>query len=229
MSATEKGIAVLTAPSGNTIAACELTFALLLALVRRVPAADRSMHDGAWDRKSFGGVELYGKTLGLVGAGRIGGEVAKRARAFGMRVLVYDPYLTDERARALDAQLTTLDDVLSRADVISLHVPLTESTQGLIGHERLARMKRGALVVNAARGGVIDELAPSMPGEAPWRPRPRCMCIERSRYRRKPAAHSRTTSAGAHLGASTGEPAKRGVEISEAVRAQGRRRTSRAR
>jgi D-3-phosphoglycerate dehydrogenase len=157
--ATEKGIAVLTAPSGNTISACELTFALLLALVRRVPAADRSMHDGAWDRKSFGGVELYGKTLGLVGAGRIGGEVAKRARAFGMRVLVYDPYLTDERARALDAQLTTLDDVLARADVISLHVPLTESTQGLIGRERLAKMKRGALVVNAARGGVIDESA----------------------------------------------------------------------
>jgi D-3-phosphoglycerate dehydrogenase len=157
--ATEKGIAVLTAPSGNTISACELTFALLLALVRRVPAADRSMHDGAWDRKSFGGVELYGKTLGLIGAGRIGGEVAKRARAFGMRVLVFDPYLTDERARALEAQLTTLDDVLSRADVISLHVPLTEATQGLIGRDGLARMKRGALVVNAARGGVIDEAA----------------------------------------------------------------------
>ena len=157
--ATEKGIAVLTAPSGNTISACELTFALLLALVRRVPAADRSMHEGAWDRKSFGGAELYGKTLGLVGAGRIGGEVAKRARAFGMRVLVYDPYLTDDRARALDAQLTTLEDVLARADVISLHVPLTEGTQGLIGRERLARRKRGALVVNAARGGVIDEAA----------------------------------------------------------------------
>ncbi|MDQ4081141.1 MAG: phosphoglycerate dehydrogenase [Gemmatimonadota bacterium] len=157
--ATEKGIAVLTAPSGNTIAACELTFALLLALVRRVPAADRSMHDGAWDRKSFGGVELYGKTLGLIGAGRIGGEVAKRARAFGMRVLVYDPYLTDARARSLDVQLADLDDVLARADVISLHVPLTEGTQGLIGRERIGRMKPGVLIVNAARGGVMDETA----------------------------------------------------------------------
>src|SRR5699024_402408 len=98
------------------------------ALVRKVPAADRSMRAGEWDRKSFNGVELYGKTLGLIGAGRIGTEVARRARAFGMRVLAYDPYLTPERASALELEQAPLDEVLRRADVITLHVPLTEAT-----------------------------------------------------------------------------------------------------
>ena len=157
--ATERGVAVLNAPSGNTISAAELTFALILACVRRIPAADRSMKSGEWDRKSFTGTELYGKVLGLVGAGRIGGEVARRARAFGMRVCAYDPYLTAERARTLEIELVSLDQVLARADVLSLHVPLTETTAGLIGAAQLAAMKRGAIVVNAARGGVIDEAA----------------------------------------------------------------------
>lgn len=155
--ATERGVAVLNAPSGNTISAAELTFALILACVRRIPAADRSMKAGEWDRKSFTGTELYGKTLGLVGAGRIGGEVARRARAFGMRVCAYDPYLTPERAQTLEIELVPLDTVLERADVISLHVPLTETTAGLIGAPQIARMKKGAVIVNAARGGVLDE------------------------------------------------------------------------
>jgi D-3-phosphoglycerate dehydrogenase / 2-oxoglutarate reductase len=155
--ATEHGVAVLNAPSGNTISAAELTFALILACVRRIPAADRSMKQGEWDRKTFTGTELYGKTLGLVGAGRIGGEVARRARAFDMRVVAYDPYLPAERADALEIELCSLDDVLARADVLSLHVPLTESTEGLIAAAELQRMKRGAIIVNAARGGVIDE------------------------------------------------------------------------
>jgi len=155
--ATERGIAVLNAPSGNTVSAAELTMALLLAVVRRVAAADRSMRAGEWDRKRFQGTELCGKTLGLVGAGRIGSEVARRARAFAMRVMAYDPYLTEERARALEIELAALDDVLDRADVLSLHVPLTESTRGLIGGEELARMKAGAIVLNASRGGVLDQ------------------------------------------------------------------------
>ena len=157
--ATERGVAVLNAPSGNTISAAELTLALVLACVRRIPAADRSMKAGEWDRKSFTGSELYGKVLGLVGAGRIGGEVARRARAFGMRVCAYDPYLTPERAESLEVELSSLDAVLSRSDVISLHVPLTDSTEGMIGAEELAMMKPGAVIVNAARGGVIDEAA----------------------------------------------------------------------
>jgi D-3-phosphoglycerate dehydrogenase len=157
--ATERGVAVLNAPAGNTISAAELTFALTLACVRRIAAADRSMKTGEWDRKSFTGTELYGKTLGLIGAGRIGGEVARRARAFGMRICAYDPYLPPARAEALEIELCPLDAVIARADVLSLHVPLTESTAGLIGAAELARMKAGAVVVNAARGGVIDETA----------------------------------------------------------------------
>lgn len=157
--ATERGVAVLNAPSGNTISAAELALALILACVRRIPAADRSMKAGEWDRKSFTGSELHGKTLGLVGAGRIGGEVARRARAFGMRVCGFDPYLTPDRAESLEIELLPLADVLSRADVLSLHVPLTEGTEGMIGRAELASMKRGAYIVNAARGGVIDEEA----------------------------------------------------------------------
>jgi D-3-phosphoglycerate dehydrogenase len=157
--ATERGIAVLNAPSGNTISAAELAFSLMLALARRIPAADRSMKAGEWDKKSFTGTELLGKTLGLVGAGRIGGEVARRARAFGMRVLAFDPYLSPQRAETLELELAALDDVLQHADVISVHTPLTEGTVGLIGAAQLARMKPSALLVNAARGGVVDEAA----------------------------------------------------------------------
>lgn len=155
--ATERGVAVLNAPSGNTVSAAELAFALLLSLARSIAAADRSMRAGEWDRKSFSGFELYGKTLGLLGAGRIGGAVARRARAFGMHVLVHDPYLSAERAQELDVQRAALDDIIEHADVISLHVPLTESTAGLLGSAELARMKPGAVIVNAARGEVIDE------------------------------------------------------------------------
>ena len=157
--ATERGIAVLNAPAGNTISAAELTFALLLALVRRVTAADRSMKAGEWDRKSFSGTELYGKTLGLIGAGRIGSEVARRARAFGMRVTAYDPFLTREHAQALEIELDELDMVLRRADVVSIHVPLTERTAGMIGDSELAKLKPGAVLINAARGGVVQEAA----------------------------------------------------------------------
>lgn len=157
--ASERGIPVLTAPAGNTIAAAELTMALLLSVARRVPAADRSMKAGEWDRKSFSGFELYGKTLGLVGAGRIGGQVAKRARAFGMHVLVFDPWLERERARELDVQLADLAEVITRSDVLSVHVPLTDETRDLIGAPELARMKKGALLLNVARGGVVNEAA----------------------------------------------------------------------
>ena len=155
--ATERGVAVLNAPSGNTLSAAELTLALLLSLARSIPAADRSMRAGEWDRKSFTGFELHGKTLGLIGAGRIGGEVARRARAFGMHVIVSDPYLSDERALELDVERVAFDDLIEQADVVALHVPLTEATNGLIGARELARMKRTAVIINAARGEVIQE------------------------------------------------------------------------
>ena len=157
--ATERGIAVLTAPSGNTTSAAELTMALILSLVRRIPAADRSMKLGEWDRKSFSGSELRGKTLGLVGAGRVGSEVARRAKAFGVRVVAYDPYLTPERARSVDVELASLDDVLRTSDILSLHVPLTDATAGLVSAEKLALTRKGVYIVNVARGGVLDEEA----------------------------------------------------------------------
>lgn len=155
--ATACGIAVLNAPTGNTVSAAELTLALLLAVLRRVPDAHQSMRAGEWDRTSFKGVELNGRTLGLIGAGRIGAAVARRARAFGMRVLAYDPYLTSERAQALEIELAALDDLLRRADVVTIHVPLTDETRGLIDEARLRCMKPDAVLVNAARGGIVDE------------------------------------------------------------------------
>jgi D-3-phosphoglycerate dehydrogenase / 2-oxoglutarate reductase len=157
--ATEKGIAVFNAPSGNTISAAELTMALILASVRRICAADRSMRAGEWDRKSYRGSELHGKVLSLIGAGRIGGEVARRARPFGMRVIASDPYLQDERARQLGVESVSLDHALREGDIISLHTPLTEATANLLDRRRLALLKPSAILINAARGGVVDEWA----------------------------------------------------------------------
>lgn len=157
--ATARGVAVLNAPAGNTVSAAELTMALILSMVRRVAAADASVRQGEWGRSHFKGAELRGRVLGLIGAGRIGSEVAKRCRAFGMRVLVYDPYLTDERAEGLRVERLTLDGVIEGADVLSLHVPLTEETRGIIDATALSRMKRGSFLVNVARGGVVDEVA----------------------------------------------------------------------
>jgi D-3-phosphoglycerate dehydrogenase / 2-oxoglutarate reductase len=157
--ASEAGVAVFNAPGGNTIAATELTVALMISVARKIPAADASLRAGNWDRAAFKGVEMRGKTLGLIGAGRIGGEVARRCQAFGMDVIVYDPYLAPERADDLGVTLVELDDVLDRADFISIHVPLTPETRGICGEVALERMKPSAFVVNASRGGVIDEVA----------------------------------------------------------------------
>jgi len=157
--ATARGVAVLNAPAGNTVSAAELTMALILAMVRRVAEADASVRQGEWARSRFKGAELRGRVLGLIGAGRIGGEVAKRCRAFGMRVLAYDPYLTDGRAEDLSIERATLDEVVEGADVLSLHVPLTDETRGIIDAAALARMKKGSFLVNVARGGVVDEAA----------------------------------------------------------------------
>lgn len=157
--ATARGIAVMNAPAGNTVSAAELTMALILSMVRRVAEADASVRSGEWARSRFKGAELRGRTLGLVGAGRIGGEVAKRCRAFGMSVVAYDPYLTAERAAELRAESVELGEVLARADVLSLHVPLTDATRNMIDAEAIASMKPGSFLVNVARGGVIDEPA----------------------------------------------------------------------
>lgn len=156
---TRRGVAVFNAPSGNTVSAGELAFALMMASVRRVVAADRSLREGEWARSRFRGNELRGKTLGLVGAGRIGGAVARRARAFGMSLLVHDPFLTPERVAELDGEAAELDDLLRRADLVTLHVPLTEGTRNLLDAHRLSLMKPTAHLVNTSRGGVVDEAA----------------------------------------------------------------------
>jgi len=157
--ASERGVAVMNAPGGNTISAAELTMALMLAVARRVTVADMSIRQGRWERSSLQGVELRGKTLGVIGAGRIGWEVAQRCRAFGMDVIVYDPYLADERVGERHLRLVSLDRLIESADVITLHVPLNAETRGLIGEGTLDRMKKGAFVLNVSRGGVVDEAA----------------------------------------------------------------------
>jgi len=157
--ATDAGIVVLNTPGANTLAAIEQTFALMLSLARHTPSAVASIRAGRWERKPFIGTELHGKTLGIVGLGRIGGGVAQRAAAFGMKLLASDPFISLARAEALGVELLPLDEVLARADIVTLHVPLARATIGLIDAPELARMRPHALLVNCARGGVIAEAA----------------------------------------------------------------------
>jgi D-3-phosphoglycerate dehydrogenase len=158
--ATRRGVVVLNAPGGNTVSTAEHAFSLLLCVARKIPQADASVRDKNWDRKNFEGVELYNKTLGIIGMGRIGSELARRAIAFGMRVVAYDPYLSATRARALQVELVDeLDDLLAGADLISLHTPLTPETRHLLDAVRLQKTKRGVRIINCARGGLIEETA----------------------------------------------------------------------
>jgi D-3-phosphoglycerate dehydrogenase len=156
--ATQLGIAIINAPAGNTIAVAELFFGELIGLVRHLPRAAQSMKDGRWDRSDLLGTELRGRNLGIVGLGRIGSEVAQRARAFGMNLSGYDPYVTDERFDLLRvSRCRNLDDLLRSSDVITIHTPLTPETKGLIGARELGSMKPNAIIANLARGGIIDE------------------------------------------------------------------------
>src|SRR3954463_10444588 len=142
--ATQRGVVVMNTPGGNTITTAELSFAMILSLARKVPQAAASMVEGKWDRKLFTGVELAGKTLGVLGMGRIGGEVARRALAFGMRVIAYDPYLTEARARQMGVELAPDPDRIYRdADFITVHMPVTEQTRGMLNAEAFAKMKPG--------------------------------------------------------------------------------------
>ncbi|HNQ88860.1 MAG TPA: phosphoglycerate dehydrogenase [Verrucomicrobiota bacterium] len=156
--ATQRGVVVMNTPGGNTISTAELTFSMLMALARRIPLAHTSMHAGEWNRKAFQGTELYGKTLGILGLGRIGGEVARRAVAFGMRVLAYDPYLTLSRAKALQVELVEkVDDLYPHVDFLTVHMPMSDETRGMVNAAAFARMKHGVRVLNCARGGIVSE------------------------------------------------------------------------
>ena len=155
--ATERGIVVMNTPGGNTISTAELTFSMLMALARHIPQAHGSMKAGEWNRKSFSGTELYNKTLGILGMGRIGTEVAKRAQAFGMTVVAYDPYLSAARAKVLNVETLSLDELYSKADFITVHMPMTDETKGMINAVTLKKMKKGVRLLNCARGGIIVE------------------------------------------------------------------------
>jgi D-3-phosphoglycerate dehydrogenase len=155
--ATEKGIVVMNTPGGNTISTCEHTFALMLALCRNIPKADASMHAGRWDRKAFMGAELFGKTIGIVGMGRIGGALAKRAKAFEMKVLAFDPILSPLKAEALGVDLVSMDEIYANADFISIHAPKSDKTNNLIGMAEMKKMKPNCRIINCARGGIINE------------------------------------------------------------------------
>lgn len=157
--ATKRGIVVINAPDGNTIATCELTFAMMMSVARMIPQAYKKTVGGEWDRKTFVGVELRNKVLGVLGMGRIGSEVAKRAKAFGMEVLGYDPFLTEERAEKLGVKLGTVNEICAAADFITVHTPLTNETRHMISKPQFELMKKGARIINCARGGIIDELA----------------------------------------------------------------------
>ena len=219
--ATSRGVVVMNTPAGNTISTAELTFSMLMALARKIPQAHASMKAGEWNRKSFSGTELHNKTLGVLGMGRIGSEVARRARAFGMKVLAYDPYLSHARAQALDVQLSPLDGVFTDADFITVHMPMTDETKGIVNSAAIARMKPGVRLINCARGGIINEAdllaglqsgkvaaaaldvfeTEPLPADHPFRSLPQVILTP-------------------HLGASTDEAQENvGIEVAEAITA----------
>lgn len=220
--ATRRGVIVMNTPGGNTISTAEHAFSLLLSVARKIPQAHSNLQAGRWDRKQFEGTELYNKTLGIIGMGRIGSELSRRAIAFGMRVLAYDPYLASSRARALQVELVEeLDELLPLADFLSLHTPLTPETHHLLNATRLAKTKPGVRLINCARGGLIDEAAlldslgsgqvagaaldvfetEPLPNDSPLRRIPNLILTP-------------------HLGASTVEAQESvGIEIAQAIRA----------
>ncbi|MCX6675090.1 MAG: phosphoglycerate dehydrogenase [Methanothrix sp.] len=157
--ATKKGIIVLNTPGGNTISAAEHTIAMMMALARNIPQANASLHKGEWNRKKYTGVEFFNKTLGIVGLGRVGAEVATRMKAFGMQILAFDPFVSEERAKQMGLTLAPLETVLREGDFITVHTPLTNETRNLIDEDEFNIMKPGVRIVNCARGGIINEAA----------------------------------------------------------------------
>jgi D-3-phosphoglycerate dehydrogenase len=220
--ATQRGVVVMNTPGGNTVSTAELSFAMILNLARKVPQAYASMAQGKWDRKQFQGSELMGKTLGVLGMGRIGTEVAKRALAFGMRVLGYDPFLTEARARSLGVDLVAdLDDVYEAADYLSVHMPVTEQTRGMLNAAAFAKMKPKVCIVNCARGEIIvenDLLAALDSGKVA------AAAMDVFAVEPLPADHPYRKHASItltpHLGASTHEAQEKcGIEVAEVIAA----------
>ncbi|MFZ4597692.1 MAG: phosphoglycerate dehydrogenase [Terrimicrobiaceae bacterium] len=220
--ATRHGVIVMNTPGGNTISTAEHAFSLLVSIARSIPQADASVKAGKWDRKKFEGVELYNKTLGILGMGRIGTELARRAIAFGMRVVAYDPYLSVSRARSLQVELVEeLDALLPLADFITMHMPLTDETRHMLDTRRLALCRKGVRIVNCARGGLIDEAAL---GEALKSGQVAAAALDVFEVEPPPADFALRSLSNIvftpHLGASTAEAQENvGIEIAQAIRA----------
>ena len=218
--ATQRGVVVMNTPGGNTTSTAELSFAMILALARKVPQAQASMAQGKWDRKQFQGVELADKTLGVLGMGRIGSEVARRALAFGMKVKGYDPFLTEERARSLGIEMAAdLDDLYHDADFITVHMPVTELTRGMLNAIAFSKMKPGVRIVNCARGEILveqDLLAALDAGKVA------AAALDVFSVEPLPADHPFRKHPGItltpHLGASTAEAQEKcGIEVAEVI------------
>jgi D-3-phosphoglycerate dehydrogenase / 2-oxoglutarate reductase len=220
--ATKRGVIVMNTPGGNTISTAEHAFSLLVSIARNIPQADASVKAGKWDRKKYEGVELYDKTLGILGMGRIGSEIARRAIAFGMRVVAYDPYLSSSKARSLQVELfEQIDDLLPRCDFLTMHMPLTEETRHMLDDRRLALCKKGVRVVNCARGGLIDEVAL---GKALASGQVAAAALDVFEVEPPPADFAlrelKNIVFTPHLGASTAEAQENvGIEIAQAIRA----------
>ena len=203
--ATGRGIVVMNTPYGNSITAAEHTIAMLFALCRQIPAADRSTQAGKWEKSRFMGVELCGKTLGIIGCGNIGSLVAERAEGLRLKVVVYDPYLSSERALSLGVEKVSLEELYARADFVTLHTPLNEGTRGMIGADALARMKRGVRIVNCARGGLIVEKDLALALDEGHVAGAAIDVFEKEPARESPLFGRDTLVATPHLGAATNE------------------------
>ncbi|MFV0337938.1 MAG: phosphoglycerate dehydrogenase [Chthoniobacterales bacterium] len=221
-SATAHGVIVMNTPGGNTISTAEHAFSLMMSLARNIPQADASVKASRWDRKKYQGVELYGKTLGILGMGRIGSEIARRALAFGMKVCAYDPYLSETKAKTLQVELVeNLDDLLPLCDFITLHMPLTSETKHMLDARRLALCKKGVRIVNCARGGLVEEgaLAEALASGGVAGAALDVFELEPPSAD-LPILQQEKAIFTPHLGASTTEAQENvGIEISEAIRA----------
>jgi D-3-phosphoglycerate dehydrogenase / 2-oxoglutarate reductase len=218
--ATEKGIVVVNAPTGNVISAAEHAIALMLSLSRHIPAANASLKSGKWERGKFQGIEVRGKTLGIIGLGQVGSEVARRARGLEMRVLAHDPFVPEERARVIGAEVVKMDDLVRESDFITVHTTLSESTKSLIGEDELRSMKPSVRVINTARGGIIDEQALKKALDEGWIAGAAVDVFEKEPVTEHPLFESEKAVVTPHLGASTAEAQERvAVDVAEQIMA----------
>jgi len=216
--ATEKGILVVNAPTGNTISAAEHAIALMLALARHIPEANASLRAGRWERSRFMGLEVRGKTLGVIGLGQVGSEVARRARGLEMRVIAHDPFVSGERARVLGVDLVPLEQLLHESDFISIHTTLSEGTRGLLGEAELRSMKPTARIINTALGGIVDEAALEKALQEGWIAGAALDVFQKEPVTSHPLFALEGVVVTPHLGASTAEAQERvAVDVAEQI------------